>query len=65
MCFGTATSCATEMQACCCHGSLSDAGGSAQHLDVHVGVLLLGLYYTECHAMAAATHEDAAAMMRH
>ena len=48
MCFGTATSYATEMQACCCHGALSDAEGS----DVHVGVSLLGLYCSECHAMA-------------
>ena len=35
--FGTATSYATELQACCCHGVLSDTGGLAQHLDVHVG----------------------------
>lgn len=52
LCFGTATSYAIEMQAWCCHGALSDAGGSAQHLDVQVGVSILGLYCGECHAMA-------------
>ena len=32
MCFSTATSYATEMQVCCCHGVLSDTGGLAHHL---------------------------------
>ena len=48
----TATSYAADMQAGCCHGALFDAGGLAQHLDAHVGASLLGLYCSECPAMA-------------